>query len=358
MKVLRICHTFPTDQIPSASIQQLYIDKYSKYKSIYFLREQNSKLKYNLGDCKYEFKNIFDSNNLILKTLNKLFLNFKMLFFFYMYINREDIIIHAHSINYFPFLIFVSIFSKKKTYLSLGGTDLYKIINFKFIVNLLSIFNKIFVISEEFKQILNDKNILNIVVQMNGVDHEIFYNKNLKKKNIILSVANIRKVKGIDTLIDAFYHFNKSNKNYKLVIIGKNYNDNYYRFIKKKIFDYKIINKVILTGSLNHNSVSDYMNESKLLVLSSTSEGFPKVIIESLSTETPVVSTNVGNVKSILKDCGLIVNTNNPKDIKDSIENLLFNKTMYLNCKNNCKKIFKKYTWKKVVKILDDEYIK
>jgi glycosyltransferase involved in cell wall biosynthesis len=100
------------------------------------------------------------------------------------------------------------------------------------------------------------------------------------------------------------------------------------------------------------------MNESKLLVLSSTSEGFPKVIIESLSTETPVVSTNVGNVKSILKDCGLIVNTNNPKDIKDSIENLLFNKTMYLNCKNNCKKIFKKYTWKKVVKILDDEYIK
>ena len=68
-----------------------------------------------------------------------------------------------------------------------------------------------------------------------------------KKKNIILSVGNIRKVKGIDTLIEAFYYFNKSNKNYKLVIIGKNYNDEYYRFIKKKIFDYKLINKVILT---------------------------------------------------------------------------------------------------------------
>ena len=356
MKILRICHTFPTDQIPSASIQQLYIDKYSKYKSIYFLREQSSNLKYNLGDYKYEFKNIFHSNNFILKTLNKLFLNFKMLFFFYIFKNEKNIIVHAHSINYFPFLIFVSIFSKKKTYLSLGGTDLYKIINFKFIVNLLSKFNKVFVISEEFKQILNKENIFNTVVQMNGVDHEIFI-INLKKKNIILSVANIRKVKGIDT-IDAFYYFNKSNKNYKLVIIGKNYNDEYYRFIKKKIFEYKLINKVILTGSLNHNSVSDYMNESKLLVLSSTSEGFPKVIIESLSTETPVVSTNVGNVKSIINDCGLVVNTNNPKDIKDSIESLLFNKTMYLQCKNNCKKIFKKYTWKKVVKILDDEYVK
>ena len=90
MKILRVCHTLPSIELPSASIQQYYIDKFSKYKSIYFIRAQNSKLLFNLGQKSYLFKNIFISQNIIKKNINKIFINMKMIICFLIYLRKEN----------------------------------------------------------------------------------------------------------------------------------------------------------------------------------------------------------------------------------------------------------------------------
>ncbi len=358
MKILRVCHTIPSVELPSASIQQYYINKYSKYKSIYFLRDQNSELIFNLGQKVFLFKNIFSSQNIISKNINKIFLNVKMIFSFFINIRKEINIVHCHSINYMPFLIFVRFFTKNKTYLSLGGTDLYKLKKFKILIRILNLFDSIFVISDEFKEILKENKIRNIINHYNGVDNKIFYNMNLQRKDVFVSISNIRKVKDIETLIISFAKFHQTYNRYKLIIIGKIYYDDYFNKLKKKINDLKITESIIFTNSLKHQEISKILNEAKACLLTSESEGFPKVIIESISTETPIIASDVGNISNISDCCGLIVQKGDTVGFTNAMLEIIENDNLRKKFIFNCKSKFGLYDWANLVKIIDDEYSK
>ena len=113
IEVLRISHTAPSDDHPSASIQLTYIDQKSIYKSHYFIREQKKKINYKFKSNKI-FKNLTNNNSLIFKLLNKLFININMFVYFSFKVDKKKLIIHSHSINYLPFLILSKFFFKKK----------------------------------------------------------------------------------------------------------------------------------------------------------------------------------------------------------------------------------------------------
>lgn len=356
MKVLRVCHTFPSFDLPSASIQQFYINKYSKYETTYLIRDQNSKLIYDLGKKTYIFKNLSLSQKIIFKNINKIFLNIKMIIFFIVYLRNDSYFVHSHSINYYPFLLFIKIFTKNKTYISLGGTDLYKLQKIKIILKSLKFFNKIFVVSQDFKKILGSYGIKNVINHDNGVDENIFYNKNLIRHKIFICIANIRYVKGLDILLESFSIFLKNNPNYKLSIVGKIYFDDYYQQLTKKINNLKISNFVNFTNSISHNEVSDLLNLSKCLILSSHSEGFPKVIIESISTGTPIIASDVGNISSISDGCGLIVKKKDILGFSNAMHKIANDEIFYNQLVTNCKNKSYLYSWKKFVKKIDDEY--
>ena len=357
MKILRLCYTFPTEELPSASIQQFYIEKYSKYKSIYLLRQQSSDLKFLLGIERHVFKNIFDNKNIINKFANKVALNTKLIFFFIFKISKYNLKIHVHNINYLPFAIFIKFFYKNEIYLSLGGTDLYKILKYKTLKYFLKKIDNIFVVSNDFENKLKKIGIKKIINHQNGVDHNIFYkNEKVIKKNQLLCISNIRKVKGIHFLLDSYKLFLEKNKNYELVIAGKIYYDEYYNYLKEKINELNLSNKVTFKDSLNHYEISKIINESKLTLLSSYSEGFPKVIIESMSCGVPVVSTDVGNVREIAFDCGIICPVNDVVSFAKAMNKLINDENIYKICQQNSLKKSKTFSWKNVVSIIDKTY--
>ncbi|MHA1833641.1 MAG: glycosyltransferase family 4 protein [Candidatus Baldrarchaeia archaeon] len=88
----------------------------------------------------------------------------------------------------------------------------------------------------------------------------------------------------------------------------------------------KEIKKYInLMGWVPHKSIPRYLNEFKILVLPSYTEGLPNVVLEAMACGTPVLATPVGVIPNIIKDgeTGFLLKSNYPKHIAERIIELL-----------------------------------
>ena len=99
-----------------------------------------------------------------------------------------------------------------------------------------------------------------------------------------------------------------------------------------------------------------------MFCLNSRAEGFPNVLAEAMLASIPCIATNVGDVKSILGNCGKIID-NNPRSLEKAIfsfyslstEDLLnygklgreriINKYSLDMMLNSYKKIYEKFWW-------------
>jgi len=109
----------------------------------------------------------------------------------------------------------------------------------------------------------------------------------IDRKNIVLSVGRLIKSKHHDTLIRLFAQINK--QDWKLVIVGYDHlkQKNMVR-LKKLIKDLGVEDRVILAGK--QRQIERFYLQSKIFAFTSSSEGFPNVIGEAMSSGIPVVS--------------------------------------------------------------------
>jgi glycosyltransferase involved in cell wall biosynthesis len=63
-----------------------------------------------------------------------------------------------------------------------------------------------------------------------------------------------------------------------------------------------LTDRVTFAGSVPQARLADYYRAADLLVLASSHEGLPNVVLESLASGTPVVATATGGAREIL--CG------------------------------------------------------
>ena len=171
--------------------------------------------------------------------------------------------------------------------------------------------------------------------------------KNYKLK--LIFIGRLEQVKGPLALIDAI-HLSKIN-NFELTIIGEG-------SLKSNIISlsnsYKISDKVKLLGNKNSKEIANYLKESDYLVISSESEGMPVVFWEAMQTGTPVISTDVGDIKYYCNkyNVGRVAKKNNLKDLGDLISFIynfkelrdeLSKKTLSLSEKVNIKRSAEKF---------------
>lgn len=125
--------------------------------------------------------------------------------------------------------------------------------------------------------------------------HRWSNNKNLK---IILSVGRLHEQKNYQFLIECFASIVKNQDDVRLLIVGEG--------VEKSRLQQKIdelqMSKYIEIENFQSNIFS-YYQKATIFALSSQWEGFGNVIVEALSSGTPVVSTNCpGGPKMILEN--------------------------------------------------------
>jgi len=99
----------------------------------------------------------------------------------------------------------------------------------------------------------------------------------------------------------------------------------HYETMKEIITKNNLGDKIEMVGWIPHKMVNKYLNEMKLLVLPSYSEGLPTIILEAMACGTPVLATPVGAVPDIIEDgeTGFLLKSNDPKHIAEKIIELL-----------------------------------
>ncbi len=108
-----------------------------------------------------------------------------------------------------------------------------------------------------------------------------------ERQNIILSVGRLIKTKHHDRLIQIFSRLNAPD--WKLIIIGADaLRENNMEVLKEQVERLNLQDRIILTGEIEN--VKAYYQKSKIFAFTSSSEGFPNVIVEALSAGLPVVS--------------------------------------------------------------------
>ena len=176
------------------------------------------------------------------------------------------------------------------------------------------IFNKIkyvtAVSNDSAKTIKND----NVKVIYNGI--QVLEKKDNTQKNevfTITAIGRLDKIKGFETLIKEFSKI-KNSAILQIVGEGEEYNN-----LNSLIKELSLENKVSLLGF--RKDIPTIINSSDLVVMSSLSEGFSIVMIESIFYAKVFISTKVSGCKDVLSSKLLIEDFNIASKIDEVIDN-------------------------------------
>ena len=141
-----------------------------------------------------------------------------------------------------------------------------------------------------------------ISVLRNGVDLELFRppeDKNVLrakfdiKGKTLISVGNLVTLKGHDLIIEAI----KDSPDFSLLIVGGGPEESKLKLLVEK---YQMQNRVRFIERQTQTDLKDWYGAADILVLASSREGWPNVILEALACGTPVVATAVGGSPEII----------------------------------------------------------
>ena len=167
-----------------------------------------------------------------------------------------------------------------------------------------------------------------------GVNLELFQpmDKEMAKRQlgfgddkIILFVGRIEPLKGIDQLLRAMTYLQNS-QGLRLVIIGGDEHSQYeMERLQKLSRALHIEGSVTFPGLIKHEKLPYFYSAADVCVIPSYYESFGLVALESMACGTPVVATNVGDLKSIIHqvDTGYVVMDNAPHHLAEKIALLL-----------------------------------
>jgi glycosyltransferase involved in cell wall biosynthesis len=139
-----------------------------------------------------------------------------------------------------------------------------------------------------------------------------------QRENLVGYIGRLSPEKGVLNLVKAIPSIVNEKKEINFSIIG---NGKLMAEIEEYMVDNKLENNLNLEGWVNHDDLGAYLNDFKLLIVPSYTEGLPSTVLEAMSCGTPVLSTSVGSVPDIIKDHenGFLLNDNSIYSIKNGI---------------------------------------
>jgi len=151
----------------------------------------------------------------------------------------------------------------------------------------------------------------------------------IRDEKILMYIGRLHPVKRLDLLLKAAAQLTE---HFKLFIVGSGTLEDELKDMTKSL---GIADKVIFTGAVQYSDVPKFMNMADLIVLTSSMEGQPRVLIEAMSCGTPAVGTNVFGIRDTIDDgvTGYLA-SDDPDDIARKISEALANNAFPQMCRS------------------------
>jgi glycosyltransferase involved in cell wall biosynthesis len=179
------------------------------------------------------------------------------------------------------------------------------------------------------------------------------------KEEYILYLGSLQPRKNIPTAIQSFAKYIESNPDSKLKFIiagGKGYN--YDTQIDTVITEFGLQERVILVGFITDEEKILLLKQAKAFIYLSLYEGFGIPLIEAMSLNTPVISSNASCLPEVVDNAGILVDSYDIEEITKAIKVLVHNPLIAKEYKDKGLERAKKFTWESMVKNTYDIYKK
>jgi glycosyltransferase involved in cell wall biosynthesis len=247
----------------------------------------------------------------------------------------------------------------KKVILIISGSDedSVKATSEKLSIPLLPIQHMNFAISD--KIMIYSKNIISeyglqqhnnktCIAHHHFIDFEKFnLRKPLKERAALVGyIGRLSQEKGILNFLDATSRVEAENGIRFLIGGDGQLRPQVERFIQNSLSD-----RIKFVGWINHDDLPAYLNELKLLVLPSYTEGLPNIALEAMACGTPVLATPVGSIPDIIKnnENGFIMANNSPECIAKNIIRALNHPQLEQIAQNAYAMVKKEFDFEKAV---------
>ncbi|PPR42890.1 MAG: N,N'-diacetylbacillosaminyl-diphospho-undecaprenol alpha-1,3-N-acetylgalactosaminyltransferase [Alphaproteobacteria bacterium MarineAlpha8_Bin1] len=192
------------------------------------------------------------------------------------------------------------------------------------------------------------------IISGSGVNNKKFRKKKMTKTYDLILHSRILEHKGIYELVNAVIHLKKEGLNIKFLLLGNPDLNNRASIPRKKILKWQ--SDKILTWKKKVINVIPYLHKSKISVLPSYREGFPRSLLEAASCGLPLISTNVPGCRDICINNfnGYLVSPKDYLSLAKAIKKLINNPIIQKKFSDNSINIVKE---KFMDKIISSEFV-
>jgi L-malate glycosyltransferase len=145
---------------------------------------------------------------------------------------------------------------------------------------------------------------------------------------VITSVGNIRKVKGIDVLVEAAAQVSKTHPSAIFLVVGRKSEEEHCRELEARVASLGLSANFRFLGS--REDVFPILRMSDIFCLPSRSEGLSNALIEAMACRLPCVATDVGGNPEVLThgESGLLVPSEDSAALARALLQLLSDRSL------------------------------
>ncbi|TSC72806.1 MAG: phosphatidylinositol alpha-mannosyltransferase [Parcubacteria group bacterium Gr01-1014_70] len=177
-----------------------------------------------------------------------------------------------------------------------------------------------------------------------GLDHDAF---------IVLSTGRLVPWKGFQMFVDLMPRLQKSILNVHLFIIGSGPDK---MNLESRIMNYGLKNDIILIGSVSKEKLTHYLAAADIFCLNTSYEGFSHQLIEAMAIGIPIITTNAGGNREIIRDGenALAARYNDTADWEDAILRLYKDAELRTRLAKPQQEITKRYSVETMIKATEN----